>query len=94
MRYLPHSAEDRREILESIGLSSVDELFNDIPRTVAESFRPLGLSSRSEQEIVVELKDLAARNTVTERACFVGGGIYDHYIPSLVDHILSRARAR
>ena len=91
MRYLPHSAADRREMLASIGLSSIDELFSDIPRAVAESFQPLGLSSRSEQEVVAELAGLAAQNAATDTVCFVGGGIYDHYVPSLVDHVLSRS---
>lgn len=91
MRYLPHSAADRRELLASMGLSFVDELFTDIPRAVAESFRPLGLSARSEQEVVAELTGLAAQNTAVDQACFLGGGIYDHYIPSLVDYVLSRS---
>jgi glycine dehydrogenase subunit 1 len=91
MRYLPHSAADRREMLASIGLSSVDELFADIPRAVSEAFRPLGLPPRSEQEVVAELTGLAARNTALEKVCFAGGGIYDHYVPSLVGHVLSRS---
>jgi len=91
MRYLPHSAADRRELLAAIDLSVVDELFADIPRAVAESFRPLGLFSRSEQEVVAELTGLAEQNTAIDKACFVGGGIYDHFIPSLVDHVLSRS---
>jgi len=91
MRYLPHSAADRRAMLASIGLSTVDGLFADIPQAVAESFRPLGLSPRSEQEIVAEVTRLSARNTAIGKVCFVGGGIYDHYIPSLVHHVLSRS---
>ncbi len=91
MRYLPHSAADRHEMLASIGLSSVDELFSDIPRAIAEGFRPLGLSSRSEQEVVAELAGLAAQNVAIEKVCLAGGGIYDHYVPSLVDHVLSRS---
>lgn len=91
MRYLPHSAADRREMLASIGLASIDELFADIPRAVGESFRPLGLPSKSEQEVASQLADLAAQNTAIERVCFAGGGIYDHYVPSLVDHVVSRS---
>ena len=91
MRYLPNSAADRREMLASIGVSAIDELFVDIPRAVAEAFRPLGLPPRSEQEIVAELARLAARNRALDEVCFAGGGIYDHYVPSLVDHVLSRS---
>ena len=91
MRYLFHSDADRREMLASIGRASVDELFVDIPRKVSESFRPLGLVGRSEQEVVEELAALAARNTAAGTVCFAGGGIYDHYVPSLVDHVLLRS---
>jgi len=90
MRYLHHSAADRREMLASIGLSSIDELFRDIPKKVAEAFEPLDLPAHSEQEMVDELTSLAALNTVTDKICLAGGGIYDHYIPSLVDHFLLR----
>jgi glycine dehydrogenase subunit 1 len=91
MRYLSHSAADRREMLETIGVSSLEELFSDIPFSVARSFEPLDLVSRSEQEIVALLTDLASRNTAPGKLCFAGGGIYDHYIPSLVHHALSRS---
>jgi len=91
MRYLPHSAADRRAMLASIGLSSVDELFSDIPRAVTDAFRPLGLSPRSEQEVFAELTELAQRNGAAGTACFLGGGIYDHYVPSVVGHVLSRS---
>ena len=91
MCYLPHSAADRREMLASIGLSSIDGLFADIPQAITESCQPLGLSSRSEQEVAAMLSGLAARNTALEKVCFAGGGIYDHYVPSLVGHVLSRS---
>ena len=91
MRYLPHSHDDRREMLASVGVPSVDDLFADIPKAVTEAFRPLDLAPRSEQEVVDELTALAARNAATGKVCFAGGGIYDHYVPSLVDHVLSRS---
>ncbi len=90
MRYLHHQTADRRDMLASIGRSSIDELFSDIPKAVTDAFRPLGLPARSEQEIVAEVTSLAASNAATEKSCFVGGGIYDHYIPSLVNHMLLR----
>jgi len=91
MRYLPRSEADRRAMLASIGLSSADELFADIPQAVAQAYRPLHLRAHSEQELVAKLSGLAARNTASGMTCFAGGGIYDHYIPSLVRHILSRS---
>ncbi len=91
MRYLPHSSADRRTMLASIGVFLIDDLFADIPEEVAAAFRPLGLPPKSEQEVVAALTDLSARNAAVEKTCFIGGGIYDHYAPSLVDHVLSRS---
>ena len=91
MRYLAHSDADRREMLRSIGVPSIDALFADLPRAVVDAFRPLGLSPQSEQEVVAGLARLAARNAAAGKVCFAGGGIYDHYAPSLVDHVLSRS---
>jgi len=91
MRYLSHSDADRREMLASIGVSSMDDLFADIPQAVTEQFRSIGRRGLSEQEVVSALSELAARNRADEHACFVGGGVYDHYAPSLVDHVLLRS---
>jgi len=91
MRYLSHSDADRREMLASIGVASIDELFADIPAAVTDRFRPLGLKGRSEQEVVSTLADSAGRNSAADAVCFAGGGVYDHYAPSLVDHVLLRS---
>jgi glycine dehydrogenase subunit 1 len=91
MRYLSLSDADRRAMLASIGVSSIEDLFADIPATVADRFRPIGLAGRSEQEVVSMLSDLAARNRAATAVCFAGGGVYDHYAPSLVDHVILRS---
>jgi glycine dehydrogenase subunit 1 len=82
---------DREEMLAAIGVESVEELFRDIPDGVRFQGR-LGLEpALSEQELVAHLEELAARNVHTgEELSFLGAGIYDHYVPAVVDFLLSR----
>jgi glycine dehydrogenase subunit 1 len=79
-------------MLATIGLSSIEELFGDIPAGLRLD-RPLELDpALSEQEVYEELRALAARNVSTEdELSFLGGGMYDHYIPALVDSIIMRS---
>jgi len=91
MRYVPITADDRREMLAAIGRDSVEDLFSDIPLAVRERFHPLGLPSRSESEVASYVKRLAAENEASPLVPFLGGGIYDHYIPSVVSHVISRS---
>jgi glycine dehydrogenase subunit 1 len=89
--YLSLTDSDRREMLETIGVASIDELFTDIP----ESLRFRGTLDVSpaltEQELVAHLEELAARNVDAGRELsFLGAGIYDHYVPAVVDAVLSR----
>jgi glycine dehydrogenase subunit 1 len=90
--YTSATDADRREMLETIGVSSVEELFGDIPARLRLD-RPLALpEGRAEQEVFEELRALGARNTSTEdEVSFLGAGMYDHYIPSLVDSIIERS---
>jgi len=90
MRYIPSTAEERAEMLAAIGRGSIDELFSDIPAEVLERYRPLDLEARSELELSSEIKRLAEENSGARLIPFLGGGIYDHYIPSIVGHVLSR----
>ena len=82
---------DRNEMLAEIGVSSVEDLFRDIPAALRFDGdlaleRPL-----SEPEIVAHLTELAERNAHTGRELsFLGAGIYDHYVPALVDAVLAR----
>src|SRR5215210_669933 len=91
-RYTSATDADRREMLEAIGVGSIDELFADVPEEVRLG-RPLDLAAGlSEPEVYARLRDLAARNASTEdEISFLGAGMYDHYVPSLVDSILSRS---
>jgi glycine dehydrogenase subunit 1 len=89
--YVSLTDSDREEMLETIGVASVDELFRDIPDGVRLG-RPLDLDEPlTEHEIVRRLEALAARNTpVDEETSFLGAGVYDHYVPAIVDAILQR----
>ena len=91
MTYVSLTDSDREEMLETIGVASVDELFRDIPDGVRLG-RPLDLDEPlTEHEIVRRLEALAARNTpVDEETSFLGAGVYDHYVPAIVDAILQR----
>jgi glycine dehydrogenase subunit 1 len=89
--YLSLSDADREAMLAAIGVGSVEELFQDIPEGVRFG-RPLDLEpALSEQEIVAHLTELAERNVDTgKELSFLGAGIYDHYVPAVVDAVLSR----
>jgi len=89
--YLALTDEDRDEMLRTIGVSSVDELFRDIPAGVRFG-RDLDLEpALSEQELSAHLSELAARNVdTTKELSFLGCGIYDHYVPGVVDAVLQR----
>jgi glycine dehydrogenase subunit 1 len=82
---------DRREMLEAIGVASIDELFRDIPAGVRFG-RELDLEpALSEPELNRHLEELAARNVDTsEELSFLGAGVYDHYVPAVVDAVLQR----
>ena len=91
MSFLSLTDQDRDEMLRAIGVSSIDELFADIPEGVHFG-RALDLEpALSEPELVAHVAELAARNVPAgEEVCFLGAGIYDHYVPAVVDAILSR----
>src|SRR5213592_467762 len=91
MSYLSLTERDREEMLAAIGVSSVEELFRDIPAGVRFG-RELDLEPPlSEQELTRHLEQLAARNVATsQELSFLGAGIYDHYVPAVVDTVLQR----
>src|SRR5256712_4997413 len=88
MPYGPHTADDRARMLAALGISSVDELFADIPLGLRAS--PLHLPPpEPELELSSRLTGLAARNRI-DLASFLGAGAYRHYIPAAVDQLLLR----
>jgi glycine dehydrogenase subunit 1 len=89
--YLSLTEADREEMLAAIGVDSIEALFRDIPeglRFQGELDLPPALS---EPELVAHLEELAARNAHTgQELSFLGAGIYDHYVPAVVDAVLAR----
>lgn len=90
--YIPTTHEDEQEMLKSIGLNSLDDLFSDIPEEMRLN-RELNLpKAKSELEVSSYLQELAKKNcSLSEMPCFLGAGAYDHYIPSIINHIISRS---
>ena len=91
MSFLSLTEQDREQMLDTIGVDSIDDLFAQIPPGVRLG-RPLDLEpALSEPELVAHLGELAARNIDAGREIsFLGAGIYDHYVPAVVDAVLAR----
>ncbi|HSW42649.1 MAG TPA: aminomethyl-transferring glycine dehydrogenase subunit GcvPA [Patescibacteria group bacterium] len=88
MAYGPHTAAERRRMLEALGIASVDVLFEAIPPAV----RATGLDlapALTEMELMAHLESLAGRNRV-DLASFLGAGVYRHHLPPVVDQLLLR----
>ncbi|AMV73046.1 aminomethyl-transferring glycine dehydrogenase subunit GcvPA [Desulfuromonas carbonis] len=92
MRYLPHTEEDVRQMLAAIGVTSVEDLFCEVPPAVRLQ-RPLQLGAAlAESDLLRELQRLAAQNaTAADYSSFLGGGAYNHFIPAVVDQLVSRS---
>ncbi len=91
-RYTSATDADRREMLERIGVGSIEDLFADVPAAVRLG-RPLDLpGGMAEQEVYEYLRELAAQNVSTEdEVSFLGAGMYDHYVPAVVEALTSRS---
>jgi len=100
--YLPNTDEDRAEMLRFIGAQSIDELFADIPVELREKALLNLPPALSEPELMRHIRSLASQNIPvgdlpdepvprpSSLVPFLGAGIYDHYIPPAVQHIISR----
>src|SRR6201997_861830 len=91
MGYVSLTDDDRSAMLEAIGVSSIDELFDQIPAGVRFG-RELDVEpALTEAEIMRLLEELAGRNAHTGvELSFLGMGVYDHYVPAVVDVVMSR----
>lgn len=88
--YSPNTSNDRRMMLDSIGVDSVEELFRDIPSKYRNPILDIP-SPTAELDLRRELESVARENIVPgEYACFLGAGAYQHYVPSVVRQIVSR----
>src|SRR6476661_57585 len=91
MRYLPLTPDDRSAMLAKIGVSSVDELFRDVPAP-ARAPRFALPAHAGEMEVERALARLAAQNTAAGSGpFFCGAGAYRHYVPASVDHLIQRS---
>lgn len=88
--FVPHTDREREEMLKTIGVDRLEDLFTDVPEDYR--FPYLGLpAGLTEMEIMAELQELAGANTTTrDMICFLGAGAYNHYIPAAVDSIIRR----
>ena len=92
--YSPNTDRDRRAMLDAIGVDSVSDLFEDIPKEHRDP--PLDLPPPlSEMELRREIDEMARENLVPgEYACFLGAGAYRHYIPAVVRQIAEQHDAQ
>lgn len=90
MRYTPHTTAERREMLNTIGVTQIEDLFHDVPEAVR--FPDLQLpSGMTEIEARRYFNRMANKNAkVTEHSCFLGAGAYYHYTPAAIPHLLFR----
>lgn len=91
MTYIPHSPKERDEMLATIGVEKLEDLFHAIP--VAHRYPKLDLpAALTEMEAAAELREISLANeTTNELVSFLGAGVYNHYIPAAIDHILLRS---
>ncbi|WP_027721056.1 aminomethyl-transferring glycine dehydrogenase subunit GcvPA [Maridesulfovibrio zosterae] len=89
MPYVPHSPEEIREMLDVIGVNSVEDLFAEIPTELRPKSFDLP-KGKSEMAVLEMLEKMASRNT-TNLTSFLGAGFYDHFIPTAVDALSSRS---
>jgi glycine dehydrogenase subunit 1 len=91
MRYLPHTPDEIRAMLEAVGLSSLDDLFRSIPRE-ARLDRPLELApALDEVSLMRHLDELSRQNRAASMLSFLGAGAYEHHFPPAADQLLLRS---
>ncbi|MEQ1641976.1 MAG: aminomethyl-transferring glycine dehydrogenase subunit GcvPA [Pyrinomonadaceae bacterium] len=91
MRYIPNSPEERADMLGLLGLSNAGELFRSIPNDVQLN-RPLNVTDPlAESEVIAAMEAMAAKNTAATKPSFLGAGVYSHFSPTIVDHLIQRS---
>jgi glycine dehydrogenase subunit 1 len=90
MRYIPNSPDERSAMLKQIGCEGIEELFQQIPDKLRLK-EPVGIGHPvSEPELLAYFRELASANA-TDYLSFLGGGAYSHFIPVIIDPLISRA---
>ena len=87
--YVPSTAQERQEMLASVGLCSIDELFSHIPDSLKLKGELNLPSGKSELEVCRTMEHIAAQNIVFD-SIFRGAGAYDHYIPAIVKSVTGK----
>ncbi|OLS39438.1 glycine dehydrogenase (aminomethyl-transferring) [Alkalihalophilus pseudofirmus] len=91
-RYLPMTEQDEKDMLHTIGVDSIEELFSDIPEAIRFKGELTIPKALKEPQLVKYFQGLAAKNvSLKQKTSFLGAGVYEHYIPSIVDHVISRS---
>ncbi len=91
MDYIPNTDRDKEIMLKEMGISSFESLLEDIPKSL-QNFSLTLQNGLSEPEVLKLLQDLSKKNTHTDNCIsFLGAGAYEHYIPTIVDHLASRS---
>ena len=91
MRYIPNSPEERLEMLEIVGLKSAAELFRSIPSDVQLNRALKVTDPLAEPEVIASMETMAEKNTGARKNSFLGAGVYSHYSPTIVDHLIQRS---
>ncbi|MFW5979791.1 MAG: aminomethyl-transferring glycine dehydrogenase subunit GcvPA [Halanaerobiales bacterium] len=92
MDYISNTQRERKEMLEEIGTENIEDLFSIIPKNVLLDHNLDLPEGKSEMELMDEVKSISKENTSLEDyTSFLGAGSYDHYIPSIVDHLILRS---
>jgi glycine dehydrogenase subunit 1 len=90
MRYIPNSPDERRAMLESLALNRIEDLFSQIPDNLRLN-EPLAIGHPiSEPDLIAHFRDLASRNGADYQS-FLGAGAYSHFIPVIIDSLISRS---
>lgn len=92
MNFVLNTTEEKKQMMDFIGIKSIEELFSDIDESMRLK-RPLKLpGSMSEMEIMEHMRNISSLNAHSlGHTCFLGAGAYNHFIPSAVEHLISRS---
>ncbi|OOO71866.1 aminomethyl-transferring glycine dehydrogenase subunit GcvPA [Staphylococcus saprophyticus] len=91
-RYIPLTEQDKKEMLDTIGASSISELFGDVPKDILLNRELAIADGEAETTLTKRLSRIASKNVTKEtHSSFLGAGVYDHYAPAVVDAMISRS---
>jgi len=91
LRYIPNSPDERAEMLQQLGVAEIENLFDSIPEDLRLRQDLKVPAAMSEIELLKAFDEMGMRNQAAGRVSFLGGGAYSHYVPTIVDHLISRS---